>query len=152
MYSTRTARHVAAAPDAVYRALTDRDAVAAWRVPDGMTAEIHEFDARVGGRFRVSLHYDSADAEGKSAAHTDTYAGYFVDLVPDQEVVEEIAFESDDPALQSVMTMTAVLMADGTGTEIVLEHQDIPDAIPRADNELGTRMALDKLAAYVERA
>ena len=68
MYSTRVARHINAGPAAVYAALLDPQAVARWRVPDGMTCEVHEFDGREGGAFRVSLSYDSPDGIGKSSA------------------------------------------------------------------------------------
>lgn len=39
--------------------------------------------------------------------------------------------------------------ADG-GTDVVVEHDGIPDAVPAADNETGTRMFLAKPAALVE--
>lgn len=41
-----------------------------------MTSAVHEFDAREGGSFRVSLTYDAPEATGKTTAHTDTYHGY----------------------------------------------------------------------------
>jgi uncharacterized protein YndB with AHSA1/START domain len=57
---------------AVYRALLDAAAIAKWRVPAGMSSHVHEFDAREGGSFRISLTYDAPTGTGKSAAHTDT--------------------------------------------------------------------------------
>ena len=80
MYTTRVSGHVRAPRSAVYRAFLDAGAVAAWRVPDGMTSQVHEFDGRDGGYFRVSLTYASPGAAGKSAPHTDTYHGHFVRL------------------------------------------------------------------------
>ncbi|QRY49545.1 SRPBCC family protein [Mycolicibacterium septicum] len=150
MTSTRVSGHVNAPRVAVYRALVNADAIAAWRVPDGMRSEVHEFDAREGGAFRISLHYDSPDAVGKSSAHTDTYHGHFVELVPDERVVEAIEFESDDPTVAGVMTMTTTLRESGDGTDVLIEHDGIPDAVNPADNETGTRMALAALAAWVE--
>jgi uncharacterized protein YndB with AHSA1/START domain len=150
MTSTRVSGHVNAPRVAVYRALVDADAIAAWRVPDGMRSEVHEFDAHEGGTFRISLHYDSADDVGKSSAHTDTYHGHFVELVPNERVVEAIEFESDDPAVGGVMTMTTTLRESGDGTDVLIEHDAIPDAVNPADNETGTRMALAALAAWVE--
>ena len=41
-------------------------------VPDGMTSQVHEFDAREGGAFRISLTYDTPTGIGKTTAHTDT--------------------------------------------------------------------------------
>ncbi len=152
MYSTSVTAHVRAPRAQVYRALLDPDAVAAWRVPDGMTATVHEFDGRVGGAFRISLTYDDARETGKSGGHTDTYGGRFTRLVPDERVVEVAAFETDDPALATEMTMTTTLADAGEGTDVTILHEGIPDAVPRADNEAGTRMALENLARWVESA
>ncbi|WP_088288023.1 SRPBCC domain-containing protein [Kineosporia sp. A_224] len=150
MQSTRTSRVVAAPPAAVYRALLDPGAVAAWRVPEGMTSVVHLFEAREGGAFRVSLTYEAPDGRGKSHDRTDTYAGRFVRLVPDALVVEELAFESPDPAMSTPMTMTTTLATTDGGTLVTVVHEGLPDAVPAADNELGTRMALDNLARLVE--
>lgn len=150
VYSTRMSWHVNAPRSAVYRALLDPEAIARWRVPDGMTSHVHEFEPREGGRFRVSLTYDAPDRTGKSASRTDTYHGHFARLVPDREVVEVMEFETGDPALRSPMTMTTTLTDAGGGTEILLVHDGIPASVPPADNEAGTRMALANLAALVE--
>ena len=150
MYSTRVTQHVKASRAAVYRALLDPGAIAKWRVPDGMSSHVHEFEAREGGAFRVSLTYEAPGSAGKSAAHTDTYHGQFVRLVPDKQVVELFEFETTDPAFRGTMTMTTTLTDTGDGTDVTIEHQGIPDAVPPADNETGTRMALDNLARLVE--
>ncbi|MEV8398073.1 SRPBCC family protein [Streptomyces niveus] len=150
MYSTRISRRVRAPRAAVYRALLDADSVATWRAPEGMSAEVHEFDGREGGRFRVSLIYRARTDTGKSGARTDTYHGHFERLVPDEQVVEVIEFETADPTMRGVMTMTTTLSDVDGGTEIVMVHDGVPDAVPVADNELGTRMSLDNLARLVE--
>jgi len=152
VYSTRVSRHVNAPRPAVYRALVDAGAIAKWRVPDGMTARVHEFDAREGGAFRISLSYDTPAGTGKSAAHTDTYHGRFVRLVPDEQVVEVLEFETADPGLRGEMTMTTTLTDAGAGTDVLVVHEGIPDQVPAADNETGTRMALASLARLVEAA
>lgn len=150
MYSIEMSRRVRAPRTAVYRALLDADAVAKWRAPDGMSTQVHEFDDREGGRFRVSLVYDEPTDTGKSAARTDTYHGHFERLVPDERVVEVMEFESADPALLGSMTMTTTLRDVEGGTEVVMVHEGIPDAVSVADSETGTRMSLDNLAKLVE--
>jgi uncharacterized protein YndB with AHSA1/START domain len=150
VYSTRVSRRIAAPRAAVYRALTDPDAIAQWRVPDGMRSQVHEFDTREGGRFRVSLSYLQPGAAGKSAGHTDTYHGHFARLVPDEQVVEVLEFETADPGLAGQMTMTTTLTDADGGTEVLVVHDGVPDSVPPADNETGTRMALDHLARLVE--
>jgi len=150
MYSTRISRHVNAPRSDVYRALLDAGAIAKWRVPAGLTSQVHQFEAREGGSFRVSLTYQAPAQSGKSAAHTDTYHGRFTKLVPDEQVVEVFEFETDDPALRGTMTMTTTLTEAAGGTDVLIVHEGIPDQVPAADNETGTRMALDNLARLVE--
>lgn len=150
MYSTRVTQHVRAPRSAVYRALVHADAIAKWRVPDGMRSQVHEFEVREGGYFRISLTYDTPDAVGKTSAHTDTYHGTFTRLVPNEQVVEQLEFETDDPAMAGQMTMTITLSDADGGTDVEWLHEGIPDSIPAADNELGTRMSLEKLARLVE--
>jgi uncharacterized protein YndB with AHSA1/START domain len=150
MYSTQVSRHVKAPRSAVYRALLDADAIARWRVPAGMSSHVHEFDAREGGAFRVSLTYDTPSGTGKSESNTDTYHGHFARLVPDEQVVEVFEFETADPAHGGTMTMTTSLRDADGGTEVLIVHEGVPDGVPAADNETGTRMALDNLAELVE--
>ena len=150
MHSTRVYRHLNASRPAVYRALLDADAIATWRVPAGMSSQVHEFEAREGGSFRVSLTYDTPDGTGKSAPHTDTYHGHFLKLVPNELVVEVFEFETADPALRGTMTMTTTLTDADGGTDVLVVHEGIPDSVPAADNETGTRMALANLALLVE--
>jgi uncharacterized protein YndB with AHSA1/START domain len=147
---TRSARHIRASRAEVYRALVDATAIATWRVPDNMTAAVHVFDPRPGGEFRISLTYDSPARQGKTAANTDTYHGRFLTLVPDERVVEELEFETSDPALRGPLRLTTTLADADGGTDVVMVHESIPAGISAADNETGTRMALDKLAALLE--
>jgi uncharacterized protein YndB with AHSA1/START domain len=151
VYSTTVTGLVRAPRSEVYRALVDAAAVAAWRVPDDMTAEVLEFDAREGGRFRVRLRYDDGHS-GKTDGDGDVYSGFFDRLVPDEQVVEVIEFETDDDTVQGSMTLTTTLREVDEGTLVELVHEGIPDGIPPDQNEEGTRMALANLAAYVESA
>ncbi|MFI1418512.1 SRPBCC family protein [Streptomyces sp. NPDC020731] len=150
MYTTRVSGHVNAPRPAVYRALVSAEAVARWRVPPGMRSEVHAFEAREGGGFRVSLTYDSPDAAGKSSAHTDTYHGRFTRLVPCELVVEVLEFESEDPGLRGTMTITTALTEADGGTDVLIVHEGVPDAVSAADNDAGTRSALSRLARFVE--
>jgi uncharacterized protein YndB with AHSA1/START domain len=115
-----------------------------------MTCVVHEFDPREGGLFRISLTYDSPAATGKTTAHTDTYHGHFARLVPNEQVVEVLEFETADPALRGEMTMTTTLVDAPGGTDVLVVHEGIPRGVPVTDNEAGTRMALDHLAALIE--
>jgi uncharacterized protein YndB with AHSA1/START domain len=147
---TRIQRTFKTSPHAVYRALTEASAIQKWRVPDGMRSEMHAFDAREGGAFRISLIYDDVDAQGKSSAHTDTYHGRFVTLVEDELVIETMEFETDDPAMQGVMTTTYEIEMAENGATLSATHEGVPPGVAPEDNEAGWRMSLDKLAALLE--
>ena len=148
--TTRISRHIYAPRALVYRALLDPHAVARWKVPDGMTAKVHQFDPRQGGSIRVSLTYDQPSSTGKTTQHTDSYRGRYVTLVPDEQVVEVDEFETDDPALQGEMTITITLADASGGTDLHAVHEGLPPGVSAVDNETGWRMALDKLAALLE--
>lgn len=147
---TRMHQVIHAPRERVYDALIDPASVARWRVPAGMTSEVHEFDAREGGAVRVSLTYDAPDRAGKTVGRTDTYRGRFVRLVPNELVVEVDEFETDDPALGGEMTITIGLSDADGGTELVATHEGLPEGVSPADNETGWREALARLAALVE--
>jgi uncharacterized protein YndB with AHSA1/START domain len=149
--TTQVSRIIHAPRSAVFAALLDPDAISCWRAPDDMECRVEDFDAREGGEYRVSLTYEDPDRVGKSSGRTDTYFGRFLRLVPDEQVVEAMQFETDDPALQAPMTLTTTLHDTDGGTEVVMLHEGVPDTVPAADNELGTQMALAKLARLVER-
>jgi uncharacterized protein YndB with AHSA1/START domain len=145
-------RHINALRAVVYRALLDAHAIASWRVPMGMSCHVHAFDAREGGRFRISLSYHAPTGAGKTTAHTDTYHGFFRKLVPDRQVVEVVEFETMDPAMRGEMTITTTLTDAAGGTDVRVVYEGLPRGVSEVDNETGTRMALAKLAALVERS
>lgn len=150
MSSTRIHQHINAPRASVYRALLDPRAVAIWKVPTGMTCHVHAFDAREGGSFRISLTYDEPTETGKTTAHTDTYHGCFAKLVPNEQVVEVDEFETEDPALRGEMTITITLTDADGGTNLLAVHDGLPPGVSSADNKTGWRMALAKLATFVE--
>ncbi|MBX3016330.1 MAG: Pr6Pr family membrane protein [Bdellovibrionaceae bacterium] len=136
----------------VFRALTDAQAIARWRVPEGMRSEIHEFEARPGGRFRISLIYEQKDLAGKSSEHADTYHGRFQEWLENEKIVEVSEFESEDPGFKGEMVMTYRLRAIPEGTELTATHAGLPRGIKPEDNEAGWTMSLAKLKAFVERS
>ena len=150
MSVTRVSRHLKASRAIVYRALIDAEQVARWKVPTGMTCQVHTFDGRAGGTFRISLTYHAPDRVGKTTAHTDTYHGRFVALVPDELVVEVDEFETADPALRGEMTIRITLADADGGTNLVAVHDGLPAGVWLTDNEAGWREALARLAALVE--
>ena len=150
MTTTRVTRHLRAPRSVVYAALLDPEAVARWKVPPGMTCEIHAFDPREGGELRLSLTYVDQGRTGKTVGRTDTYRGRFVTLVPDREVVEVDEFETDDPALRGPMTITVSLTDAEGGTLLTALHDGLPPGVPAEANEQGWQESLTRLATLVE--
>ena len=150
--STRVSRVIRAPRSVVYRACLDPDAIVRWRMPDNMTGRMESFEAREGGAFRMSLTYqEGAESPGgKTSDDTDTFQGRFLALVPDEQIVELIEFDSPDPRFAGEMTITTTLADVTGGTDVTILCQDIPPGIEPTDNELGTTQALRKLAALVE--
>ncbi|MEO6215065.1 MAG: SRPBCC family protein [Sphingomonas sp.] len=135
----------------LYAACLDPDMLARWRAPDRMSGVVHSFDARVGGSYRMSLLYKASKrGTGKTSSDTDSFTGRFVELVPDEKIVESIAFESDDPAYAGAMTLTTSFEDVPGGTNVTLKFDGLPPGIRPEDNETGTRQSLAKLAALVE--
>jgi uncharacterized protein YndB with AHSA1/START domain len=150
--STRVSRILKAQRKAVYHAFLDPDSVATWLAPNNMKGQIHAFDARVGGTFRMSLTYldPGHSLGGKTSEDTDTFQGRFVELVPYEKIVEVVEFESPDPAFAGEMRMTVSLADAAEGTEITILCEDIPKGIRPEDNEPGCKESLRKLAALIE--
>jgi uncharacterized protein YndB with AHSA1/START domain len=150
--STRTSRVIKASREALYRAFTDPAALGVWLAPDEMTGKVHEFDARVGGGYRMSLFYPAAEPgyRGKTAEREDRFTARFVELTPPRRIVQVITFDSTDPAFAGEMTMVVTLEGTDGGTEVTILCEDIPPGIRPEDNDAGTRSSLEKLARYIE--
>jgi uncharacterized protein YndB with AHSA1/START domain len=150
--STRNSKWIQAPPEAIYRAFTDPAALAVWQAPGDMTGTVHQFDAREGGGYQMSLYYPATDttSQGKSAEREDRFTARFVELTPPHRIVEAVTFDSDDPAFAGEMHMEVTLEAAESGTTVTIVFQNLPPGIRPEDNEVGTRESLEKLARYVE--
>jgi uncharacterized protein YndB with AHSA1/START domain len=151
--STRASQIIKAPREVVYRAFLEPDAVASWLPPDGMKGHVHTFEPHEGGRFRVSLTYlDRLESpRGKTSGDTDTVEGKFVELIPNEKIVQVTEFESEQPDFAGEMKITWSLADVDGGTEVTVLCEDIPQGIRLADNETGSRSSLRNLAAFIER-
>jgi uncharacterized protein YndB with AHSA1/START domain len=150
--STNSSRIVKASPERVYEAFIDWDDLLAWLPPGEMTGQLHEFDARVGGGYRMSLFYppDETIFRGKSADREDRVNVRFVELSPPRKIVEAVTFDTTDPAFAGETTLTVTLEEVPAGTNVTMLFENIPPGIRLEDNEAGAEMSLDQLARYLE--
>jgi len=145
------ARTILASPRAIYRAFLDPETVASWRPPKGMSAKIFSFDPRTGGGYRMAFIYDDARPNvGKSSADADVFEGRFIELIPDEKIVEAVTFESKDPAYAGIMTITTQLTPVRDGTKVTFVAANVPRGISAADHKAGMESTLKNLANLLE--
>lgn len=137
----RLHRVLKAPPERVYRALIDPDAMARWLPPHGFLGRVHELDARVGGRYRMSF-------TNFGTGTTHSFGGVFSELTPNVRVRYTDRF--DDPNLPGEMAVTYSLRAVSCGTELTIEQVGVPDVIPPEMCYLGWQESLAQLADLVE--
>jgi uncharacterized protein YndB with AHSA1/START domain len=139
--TVRLHRVIAAKPDKVYRAFLEPDAVASWLPPFGFTCTVHELDARVGGKHRMSFR-------NFTTGNSHSFGGEYQELLPGERLVYTDRF--DDPNLPGEMKVTIELKSVSVGTEMTVEQEGVPDVIPLEACYLGWQESLRKLAKLVE--
>ncbi len=140
-HTIRLHRVLRAPPERVYRAFLDPGAMVKWLPPHGFTGQVHEMDARVGGRYRMSFTNFS---QGQSHA----FGGEYLELVPGERIVHTDRF--DAPGLAGEMKTTITFKAVFCGTELQVVQEGIPAMIPAEACHLGWQESLQLLALLVE--
>ncbi|MBK6485826.1 MAG: SRPBCC family protein [Gemmatimonadetes bacterium] len=139
--TVRLHRVLTAPPERVYRAFLDPAAMARWLPPHGFTATVHELDARVGGRHRMSF-----TNFGTGSSHS--FGGTYTELTPHERICYTDTF--DDPNMPGEMLVTVTLRKVSCGTELEIEQSGIPAMIPVEMCYLGWQESLGMLARVVE--
>jgi len=139
--TVRLHRVLRAPPERIYRAFLDAEAMAKWLPPHGFTGKVHELDARVGGRYRMSFT-NFTTGQGHS------FGGEYLELVPNERIRHTDQF--DDPNLPGTMQVTVTLRPVSCGTEVAIVQEGIPDMIPLEACYLGWQESLALLAQLVE--
>ncbi len=139
--TVRFHRVLRAAPEKVYRAFLDADAMAKWLPPNGFTGKVHHLDARVGGTYRMSF-------TNFTSGRSHSFGGEFLELVPHERIVHTDTF--DDPNLPGQMRTTITLKKVFCGTELNVVQEGIPAVIPPEACSLGWQESLALLAKLVE--
>ena len=145
-------RHVAASAEAIYRAFMSGEDYRTWLPPGGMTATVDLYEPRAGGAYRVTLAYDASvrGVRGKTSPRADVTRGHFLELVPNQRIVQSAVFESDDPRFAGTMKITWTFEQMPKGTRVTVAATDVPDGIDKNDHQAGLAASLANLAAFVE--
>jgi uncharacterized protein YndB with AHSA1/START domain len=112
-----------------------------WLPPNGFTGKVHEMDARVGGKYRMSF---ANFATGSSHS----FGGEYLELVPNQRIRNTDRF--DDPNMPGEMTNTVDIRPVPVGVELSIVQEGIPEFIPIEACYLGWQESLTLLAKLVE--
>lgn len=137
----RLHRVLAAKPKKVFRAFVEPDAIASWLPPYGFLCIVHELDAKVGGKHRMSFR-------NFTTGNSHSFGGTYLEHVPGEKLVYTDSF--DDPDLPGEMKVTVELKAVSVGTEMTVVQEGVPDMIPPEACYLGWQECLQKLAKLVE--
>src|SRR4051794_37628333 len=103
----RLHRVLRAPPERIYRAFLDADAMAKWLPPHGFTAKVHDIDAKVGGRYKMSFR-------NFATGHSHSFGGEYLELQPFERIRHTDKF--DDSNLPGEMVTTVSLKQVSCGT------------------------------------
>src|SRR6202142_3106585 len=114
----RLHRVLRAAPEKVYRAFLEADAMSKWLPPNGFTGKVQHMDAKIGGSFKMSF---TNFTTGKSHS----FGGKYLELVPHERIRYTDKF--DDPNLPGEIYVTVALTKGSWGTEINSGQEGLPE-------------------------
>ena len=128
-------------PERIYRAFLDPDAYAKWLPPNGFVGKVHEMDAKVGGKYRMTF-------TNFGTGHSHSFGGTYLELTRNERLRYTARF--DNPHLPGEMQTTVTLTPVSCGTEVHVVQEGIPAVIPADQCYLGWQESLVLLAKVVE--
>jgi uncharacterized protein YndB with AHSA1/START domain len=134
-------RILKANPEKVLRAFTDANAMASWIPPYGFICTVQQFDARVGGSYKMTF-------TNFSTGNGHSFGGKFLEIKPNEFIKYTDKF--DDPNLPGEMITSAWMKKISCGTDLKVVQEGIPAVIPVEMCYLGWQESLQKLARLVE--
>lgn len=150
--TTQNSKIIKAKVETIYKAFTDPKALEVWQAPGDMIAKVHSFDFKVGGGYEMSLYYPDSETEmkGKTEKLEDRFLARFVEIIPNEKIVQAVNFKSPNPDFSGEMIIEITFEPTENGTNVTYFFKNIPKGIRPEDNEAGTVSLLNKLAKYVE--
>ena len=134
-------RNYPVAPEKVWRAWTDAEAVKRWWGPGpGEPVSLAELDVRVGGRFRIVF--------GGTDGKMHECAGVYKQVQPNRKLVFTWSWHNTTPESISVVTITFHAVDDGT--QLRFKHEQLFDEKARDDHRRGWSESFAKLETYLQ--
>ena len=136
-------RHYAVAPEKVWRAWTEPQALKGWFGPGGPQAvSVADIELRVGGRFR--LVFGGAEGTEHEAA------GVYKEVQPHSKLVFTWSWPRTTP--DRVSQITILLRGKGGGTDMEFRHEQFFDEAARDGHLRGWSETFVKLEAFLQQA
>ena len=146
-----SSRLIHASASEIYEAFAKPTAMERWLPPTGMTGKMLSFDFRVGGGYRMRLTYENPNEDqGKTSSDFDEAEVRLVQIDPWQCIVQEVDFNSDDPAFTGTMLMTWTFDVADKGTLVQVRAENVPEGIRPEDHQAGLDSSLANLARFIE--
>lgn len=145
-------RKISASAQTIYQSFLNPASLISWLPPKGMSGTVEKFDARPGGTYKLTLTYrDMGQASyGKSSHDTDIIQGEYLELIPNERILQTVKFESADPSFSGEMIQTWRLEVVPEGTQVTVLCENVPEGIRKEDHEEGLRSTLENLAIFTE--
>jgi uncharacterized protein YndB with AHSA1/START domain len=134
-------RHYPVAPEKVWRAWTDPEAIKRWWGPGGnQPVSLAQLDVRVGGHFRIAF----GGAEGRDH----DVQGVYREVVPNRKLVFTWTWPNSTPERESLVTIVFKKVAGGT--ELVFRHEQFIDETVRDNHKQGWSESFVKLERFLQ--
>lgn len=136
-------RRFPVAPEKVWRAWTEPQALKQWFGPGGpQPVSLAELDLRVGGRFHVVF--------GGAQGTDHEVQGVYREVIPNRRLVFTWTWPRTTPERESLVTVE--LRAVAEGTELVFRHEQLFDEAARDGHRQGWSESFVKLERFVSEA
>ncbi|MEW6598950.1 MAG: SRPBCC domain-containing protein [Pseudomonadota bacterium] len=134
-------RRIAARPSIVFEALATAEGIASWWGPEALPVLAAEFDASVGGAYRV--RFQTGDGQQHEAF------GQVLDIDPPYRLTMSWAYAHGGEPEEAGRTsrLEFVLRAIDGGTELTFTQTDLKNEVSRQNHEHGWAGAFAKLVA-----
>ena len=128
------------APEKVWRAWTDPQALKKWWAPQSGVVGSVELDVRVGGRYRIVF--------GGPDGNANEVAGVYREVTPNRRLSFTWSWPRTTPERESLVIIE--FRKAGEGTELKFRHEQFFDDAARDNHNRGWSAALDKLGSFLQ--
>jgi uncharacterized protein YndB with AHSA1/START domain len=131
-------REIEASPEELFDSWLDADSVAEWMRPNRIERTAAKIDARVGGKYEITMHMG-----GEALLH----AGVYREIDRPRRLV----FTWTSAATYETESLVTVeFLPRGRKTEVVVVHEQLPDADAVPSHATGWAQAIERLAVLFE--